>query len=89
MEKNFELKMEENLTARIQKTFDNYDDTSIEIILELLNEIKNNFHSELTKTYLAGKLNELRNQTDDSKKITLAKKLKPYFDWYLAGKNQN
>lgn len=77
--------MDENLTQRIKQTYDDYENTSFEVVIELLDKIKNEFKSDLTVNYLGGKLEELKT-SDDSKKVSLIKKLKPYFDWYLTGK---
>ena len=60
------------------------NESPIHLFIELLETIKNQFRSELTRNYLGGKIEEL-SKTNKKEQITLAKKLKPYLDWYLAG----
>ena len=74
----------ESLTIRIKQAYDNFDNTPIETIIELLDMIKSQFRSELTRNYLSRKIEEL-SKTNKKEQITLAKKLKPYLDWHLVG----
>ena len=77
--------MDKDLKHRVKQAYENFENTPIETIDELLHKIKNQFKTSLTAKYLEGKLEELSKIDDQSKKLALCKKLKPYLDWYLSG----
>ena len=74
-----------SLENKIKQISENFAETSSADILELLNQIQNQFESQITKDYLQGKLKAISNTSDEGEKKKLCKNLKPYFDWYLQG----
>ena len=74
-----------SLENKIKQISENFAETSSADILELLNQIQNQFESQITKDYLKGKLKVISNTSDEGEKKKLCKNLKPYFDWYLQG----
>ncbi len=74
-----------SLENKINQISENFAETSSADILELLNQIQNQFESQITKDYLKGKLKTISNTSDEGDKKKLCKNLKPYFDWYLQG----
>jgi hypothetical protein len=53
--------------------------------VDVLNQILENFQSQITQNYLKGKLKTISDTSDEDQKKKLCKNLKPYFDWYLQG----
>ena len=74
-----------SLEEQIKKTLNNFEDATSEIILEIIDQIRPHFRSELTSEYLGGKIKKIQNESDDAKKKNQCKALLPYFDWYLQG----
>ncbi len=74
-----------SLENKIKQISENFAETSSADIIELLNQIQNQFESQITKDYLKGKLKAISNTSDEGEKKKLCKNLKPYFDWYLQG----
>ena len=74
-----------SLEIKVKQISENFKETSSEDILKLLNQIQNQFQSQITKDYLKGKLKAISNASDEGEKKKLCKNLKPYFDWYLQG----
>ncbi len=74
-----------SLEIKVKQISENFEETSSEDILKLLNQIQNQFQSQITKDYLEGKLKAISNATDEGAKKNLCKNLKPYFNWYLQG----
>ena len=75
-----------SLETEIKEILENFEQTSSERILEILNQIKPFFKNELISEYLQGKIQKiLDSDVDDVEKKKLCKALVPYFDWYLQG----
>ena len=74
-----------SLQIKTKKILENFDQTSSNEILEVLNQIQNQFQSKITQDYLKGKIKVISDTVDEGKKKNLCKQLKPYFDWYLQG----
>ena len=74
-----------SLEIKAKQISENFDTTSSGDILEILNQIQNQFQSQITQDYLKGKLKAISNIPDEGEKKKLCKNLKPYFDWYLQG----
>jgi SOS response regulatory protein OraA/RecX len=74
-----------SLEQKIHKVLDNFENTSSEQILEILNEIKPQFQSQLISEYLQGKIQKVIDLSDEAQKKKQCKALIPYLDWYLQG----
>ena len=74
-----------SLKERVQKILNDFEISPSEEILQALEEIKDEFKSELTRDYLKGKINPIKNISEESEKKKLCKNLAPYLDWYLQG----
>ncbi len=72
-----------SLEDQIKQTLDNFENTASEKILEILNQIKPQFKSELISEYLQGKIQKISEVNDEAEKKKQCKALIPYFDWYL------
>ena len=73
------------LEDKIKQTMTNVENTSSEDILEIITQIVPHFRSELTSDYLQGKIQKIRNESDESEKKKQCLTLIPYFEWYLQG----
>jgi SOS response regulatory protein OraA/RecX len=73
------------LENKVKQILDNFEAISSKDILEILNQIQNQFQSQITQDYLKGKLKAISYTADEAEKKKLCKNLKPYFDWYLQG----
>ncbi|MDH3853106.1 MAG: hypothetical protein OES23_01495 [Nitrosopumilus sp.] len=74
-----------SLEKQIKDILNDFENTSSEKILEILNQIKPQFKNELISEYLQGKIQKILDSTDDVEKKKQCKALIPYFDWYLQG----
>ena len=74
-----------SLEKEIQDVLNDFENTSSEKILEILNQIKPQFKNELISEYLQGKIQKILDSTDDVEKKKQCKALIPYLDWYLQG----
>jgi SOS response regulatory protein OraA/RecX len=74
-----------SLQIKIKQTLENFENVPSNEILEILNQIQNQFQSQITQDYLKGKLKTISDTPDENEKKKLCKNLKPYFDWYLQG----
>lgn len=74
-----------SLEVKVKQILKNFEETSSEDILEILNQIQIKFQSQITRNYLKGKLVVISDITSESEKKKLCKNLIPYFDWYLQG----
>ncbi len=74
-----------SLEQKIHKVLDNFENTSSEQILEILNQIKPQFQSQLISEYLQGKIQKVIDLSDEAQKKKQCKALIPYLDWYLQG----
>ena len=73
------------MEVKVKQILKNFEETSSEEILEILNQIQIKFQSQITRNYLKGKLVVISDITSESEKKKLCKNLIPYFDWYLQG----
>jgi len=73
------------LEVKVKQILQNFEETSSEDILEILNQIQIKFQSQITRNYLKGKLVVISDTPSESEKKKLCKNLGPYFDWYLQG----
>ena len=53
-----------SLEEEIKKTLNNFEDSTSETILEIIDQIRPHFRSELTSEYLAGKIKKIQNDED-------------------------
>ncbi len=74
-----------SLEDQIKQTLDNFENTTSEKILEILNQIKPQFKSKLISEYLQGKIQKIFETNDEAEKKKLCKALAPYLNWYLQG----
>ena len=74
-----------SLENQIRDVLNDFEHTSSEKILEILNQIKPQFKNALIVEYLEGKIQKIMNSSDDVEKKKQCKALIPYFDWYLQG----
>ena len=74
-----------SLQIKAKQILDNFEQTPSVEILNVLNQILENFQSQITQNYLKGKLKTISDTSDEDQKKKLCKNLKPYFDWYLQG----
>jgi len=74
-----------SLEDQIKQTLDNFENTTSENILEILNQIKPQFRSKLISEYLQEKIKKISETNNEAEKKKLCKALKPYLDWYLQG----
>jgi hypothetical protein len=74
-----------SLENQIKDVLNDFEHTSSEKILEILNQIKPQFKNKLISEYLQGKIQKILDSTDDVEKKKQCKALIPYLDWYLQG----
>ena len=74
-----------SLQIKAKQILENFEQTSSEEIMGVLNQILKNFQSQITQNYLKGKLKTISDTSDEGQKKKICKNLKPYFDWYLQG----
>ena len=74
-----------SLEKEIKDVLNDFEHTSSEKILEILNQIKLQFKNKLITEYLQGKIQKILDSTDDVEKKKQCKALIPYLDWYLQG----
>ena len=74
-----------SLEEQIKVVLDDYEHTTSDEILEILNQIKPNFKNELITEYLQGKIQKILDSSDEVEKKKQCKALVPYLDWYLQG----
>ena len=74
-----------SLESKTRQIINNFEKTSSQEILDLLQEIQNYFKNQDTKNYLNGKMNAISKISNENEKKTMCKKLLPYLDWYLQG----
>lgn len=73
------------LQDEIKQILNDFDDASTDKILEILSQICPTLKSDITQSYLQGKIQTILGINDDIEKKKLCKNLKPYLDWYLQG----
>ena len=74
-----------SLEDQIKQIQDDFENTSSETILEILNQIKPHFKSNLISEYLQGKIQKILDADNEAEKKKQCKALTPYLDWYLQG----
>ena len=74
-----------SLEKQIKDVLNDFENTSSEKILEILNQIKPQFKNKLISEYLQGKIQKILDSADDVEKKKQCKALIPYLDWYLQG----
>ena len=74
-----------SMETKARQILNDFDGSSSEEFLNLLNQIQSSFKNQITRDYLKGKMNAVLNGTSEDEKKKLCKKLKPYLDWYLQG----
>ncbi len=74
-----------SLEDQIKQILDDFENTTSEKILEILDQIKPQFKSKLISEYLQGKIQKISEVNDEAEKKKLSKALLPYLDWYLQG----
>ncbi len=73
------------LEDQINAILDDFENTSPEKTLDVLNQIRPHFKNELISEYLQGKMQKIRDSADERDKKEQCRALLPYFDWYLQG----
>jgi len=74
-----------SLENQVKLILDNFENTTSENILKVLNQIKPKFKSKLISEYLQGKIQKISEANNEAEKKKLCKTLTPYLDWYLQG----
>ncbi len=74
-----------SLEDQINQTLDDFENTTSETVLKILNQIKPHFKSELISEYLQGKIQKILDADNELEKKKQCKALTPYLDWYLSG----
>ncbi len=74
-----------SLQNEISEIRDNFDSVLSDKFLKVLAKIKLELKSPLTSKYLQGKIEKIKDESDESEKKKLCKSLMPYLDWYLKG----
>ena len=73
------------LEDQIKQINDNFDNTSSDHFLEILEQIKPFFKNSLISEYLQGKIQKIIDTADEIEKHQQCRALMPYLDWYLQG----
>ena len=74
-----------SLETKARQILNDFEGSSSEDFLDLLNQIQDSFKSQITRDYLKGKMDAISDGTSEEEKKKLCKNLKPYLDWYLQG----
>ena len=74
-----------SLEIKVQNIINNFEDTSSDEFLEILEQIMLEFKSNLTVEYLKEKIKKIVELSSESEKKKQCKLLLPYYDWYLQG----
>lgn len=74
-----------SLQDQVKQILNDFDHTSSDKILEILTQIQPHLKSDITRTYLQGKIQAILGINDSAEKKKLCKNLKPYLDWYIQG----
>jgi len=73
------------LEEKIKQITNDVDGATSEQIIEIIEQIQPQFRSNLTSEYLQGKIQKIKDISDDVEKKKQSLALLPYFDWYLQG----
>ncbi|MGB1689805.1 MAG: hypothetical protein ACPHC0_00070 [Nitrosopumilus sp.] len=74
-----------SLEIKVQNIVNDFEGTSPDEFLEILEQIMLEFKSDLTVEYLKGKIKKIVELSSESEKKKQCKLLLPYYDWYLQG----
>ena len=74
-----------SLEIKVQNIVNDFEGTSPDEFLEILEQIMLEFKSNLTVEYLKGKIKKIVELSYESEKKKQCKLLLPYYDWYLQG----
>ena len=74
-----------SLQDQVKQILNDFDNASSDKILEILIQIQPTLKSDITQTYLQGKIQAILGISDSAEKKKLCKNLKPYLDWYIQG----
>ncbi len=74
-----------SLEEQIKVILDDFEKAASQNILDVLNQIKPHFKSQLIAEYLEGKIQKIMDSADETEKKKRCKALIPYLDWYLQG----
>jgi len=74
-----------SLQDQVKQILNDFDNVSSDKILEILTQIQPTLKSDITQTYLQGKIQAILGINDNAEKKKLCKNLKPYLDWYIQG----
>jgi len=74
-----------SLETKIRQITENFETTSSDEFLEVLEQIKPFFKSPLISEYLKGKIQKILDAKNQVEKKKQCKTLMPYLDWYLQG----
>ena len=70
---------------QVKEILENFENTSSEKIVQVLNQIQPQFKSELTADYLKSKIQKVIDSDNEDDKKKQCKALTPYLDWYIQG----
>lgn len=73
------------LEDQIKQLITNFDNTTSDHFLEILEQIKPFFKNSLISEYLQGKIQKITDTADEVEKQQQCKALLPYLGWYLQG----
>ena len=73
-----------SLEKQARQILDDFEQASPDAILDVLDEVKMHLKNDLTKDYLQGKIDAIKESPSEKKKA-LCKNLIPYLDWYVQG----
>ncbi len=74
-----------SLEIKVKQILEQFEDTSSNDIIKILNQIRSKLQQPSTQEYLHEKLNLISLSTNEQEKKKLCKHLRPYFYWYLEG----
>ena len=74
-----------SLEEQVREILKNFENTSSEKFLEILNQIKPHFKNEMIPDYLQGKIQKILDAENEAEKKKQCKALTPYLYWYLQG----
>ena len=74
-----------SLEEKIKQIRNDVNAAPSEQILEIIEQIQPQFRSQLTLEYLKGKIQKIKDISEESERKKQSLTLLPYFDWYLQG----
>ena len=69
----------------VQNVLDCFDDVKSERIMAIMVQIREKLKTDITKDYLDGKMQGIKDAATEDEKKNLCKTLIPYIEWYLQG----